>query len=227
MNQKESVILLHGLFHGRSHMRKLAAYLKNQDYHVLNIGYPARKRSLEELAQIVYKQAEEYFTQEAPLHFVGYSLGGLLVRAILSQYRPVSLGRVVQLASPNKGSEVADVVKNSLLFKLLCGPSGQQLTTDPRATQHIFGPIDYELGSIAGNASRSPVSSRILKGEDDGKVSVESTRVEGMKEHLVLKATHTAVPFNKHVHHYTYNFLKHGTFQQAVAANQEPQGLLN
>tara|TARA_B100001248_G_scaffold262563_1_gene259442 strand:+ start:5245 stop:5919 length:675 start_codon:yes stop_codon:yes gene_type:complete len=214
MHSKESVILLHGLFHGRCHMRKLDAYLTREGYEVLNIGYPARKWSLEELARRVYQQTELYFTQEAPLHFVGYSMGGLLVRAILNQYRPACLGRVVQLAAPNKGSEVADFVKNSWLFKTLCGPAGQQLITNPEATQHLFGPIDYELGGIAGNRSRSPISSRIINEENDGKVSVESTRVEGMKEHLIIKATHTGVPFNKHVHRHTHYFLKHGTFQQ-------------
>ena len=145
---------------------------------------------------------------------VGYSMGGIVIRALLNKHRPDNLGRVVQLASPNKGSEVADFVKTNWLYEKIYGPAGQQLTTDQTGLRNLLGKVDYELGVVAGNASIDPVSSAIIPGDDDGKVSVESTRVSGMKDHVIVSATHTFFPGNKTVQRQALAFLRNGRFQR-------------
>ncbi len=206
------VIILHGIFLGSGQMRKLASYLEHQGYDVLNVDYPSTKASLEELTEIIHKDIQNYVIEDKTIHFVGFSMGGLLVRAILHQYPPEHLGRVVQLATPNQGSEVADFLKNNGLYKKYYGPAGQQLITNQTALTPLFGEVYYELGIIAGNASLDPISSFLIKGENDGKVSVTKTKCEGMKDHIVIKATHTFFPFNKEVQRQTAYFLQHGVF---------------
>ena len=76
----------------------------------------------------------------------------------------------------------------------------------------MLGTVDYELGVIAGDASIDPVSSAIIPGPDDGKVSVESTRVAGMRDHVVVHASHTVIPLAREVHVLTWNFLRFGAF---------------
>ena len=51
-------------------------------------------------------------------------MGGLVIRALLNRYRPDNLGRVVQIGTPNHGSEVADFLKNDWLYRLFFGPAG-------------------------------------------------------------------------------------------------------
>lgn len=210
----EQVVILHGIARSSSHMEELAAFLQSEGYAVFNLDYPSTKHPLEELVRITGAKMRARIDPSRPVHFVGYSMGGVLVRAMLNKNRPENLGRVVQLAAPNKGSEVADVLKENWLYENFYGPAGQQLTTDQHGLQNLFGPVTYELGVIAGNASIDPISSSLIPGEDDGKVSIESTRVPGMKDHLVVRATHTFFPQNTEVHRQTLNFLRDGFFSR-------------
>ena len=73
-----------------------------------------------------------------PVHFVGYSMGGLIIRAYLQKYRPQHLGRVVMLGTPNQGSEVADAIRHFWLYRRFYGPAGQELITDQTAFAHLF-----------------------------------------------------------------------------------------
>ena len=95
---------------------------------------------------------------------------------------------------------------------MIFGPAGQQLTTDEELDD-LLGKVDYELGVVAGNFSIDPASSYVIPGDDDGKVSVKSTRVEGMKAHVIVPASHTFFPSNEIVHKMTAHFLKHGNFE--------------
>lgn len=209
------VVILHGIARSSRHMEELAAYLQAQGYDVINLDYPSTEYKLEQLTDLTHAELSKKLTEDKPVHFVGYSMGGLLVRALLHRYPPPMLGRVVQLAPPNNGSEVADVLKDNWLYQEIYGPAGQQLTTGKDLTD-LLGTIDYELGIIAGNSTIDLISSAIIPGDDDGKVSIASTRVTGMKDHVVIPASHTFFPGNKAVQRQTAHFLKYGVF------NKEP-----
>lgn len=210
------VVILHGIFRSSHHMRKLAAYLEKEGYDVINLDYPSTQYTLEELTHSIQKQIKSKITEEKTVHFVGYSMGGLLLRAILNEYRPLHLGRVVQLAPPNKGSEYADFLQKNWFYRKMYGPAGQQLITDQKHLVPLFGKIDYQLGIIAGNSSIDPTSFFLIKGPNDGKVSIENTKIEGMHDHIVVKASHTFFPYNKQVQIQTAYFLKYGTFYHAA-----------
>ena len=208
------VVILHGIARSSSHMEDLAEHLEQQGYEVINQDYQSTDFTLQQLIDRIHRDISKQITRNKPVHFVGYSMGGLMVRAIINEHRPQNLGRVVQLAPPNKGSEVADFLKNNWLYQAIYGPAGQQLTTDQEAIEDIFGEVDYELGIIAGNSTIDPISSAIIPGDDDGKVSVESTKLEGMKDHIVVSASHTFFPSNETVHQQTEHFIKHGYFDR-------------
>ncbi len=212
--ENDYVVILHGIFRTSKHMRSLARHMELQGYEVLNLDYPSTKKPLEELKDHVWQDISSKAQENKPMHFIGYSMGGLLVRAILSHYRPQKMGRVVMLATPNKGSEIADFLKNNWLYKKLYGPAGQQLGTDQTQISSLFKQIDYECGVIAGSRSIDPISSLLIKGKDDGKVSIENTYIEGMQDHITLSAPHTFFPQNKNVQQQTAYFLREGSFKK-------------
>lgn len=216
----ESVLLLHGIARSPRHMQPLEVALAQRGFEVINIKYPSTEHSMEDLVEWLQRHVSVRIQAEAtPLHVVGYSMGGLLARAWIHRYRPERLGRVVQLAPPNHGSEVADFFKQNWLFRTFYGPAGQQLGTQ-EDLQALLGSVDYELGVLAGNRSIDPFSSWLIPGADDGKVSVHSTRVLGMRAHTVLPVTHTFFPSNAEVHRQTIHFLQQGDFDATQGGEQ-------
>ncbi|MDJ0614892.1 MAG: alpha/beta fold hydrolase [Rhizobiaceae bacterium] len=210
--RNEQVVLLHGIFRSSAHMEEIEEVLEQKGFTVHNLDYPSTEFPLEQLASMVATDLRQKIDPSKPVHFVGYSMGGIVTRIVLNKYRPDNLGRVVQLASPNGGSEVADFLKENWFYETFYGPAGQQLVTKDAGIEALMGKVDYPLGVVAGNFSIDPVSSAIIPGEDDGKVSVQSTKVSGMLDHVTVYASHTFFPQNKTVQSQTLNFLKFGAF---------------
>ncbi len=214
-NRNEGVVLLHGILRSHLSMANLARLFQREGYRTLNINYPSSRFNIDGLADRIHPKIERFAKSlGGPVHFVTHSMGGLLTRAYLARHRPAKLGRVVMLGPPNKGSEATDFWKNTWLYQTLYGPAGQQLGTDDRGPSSWEDVADYELGIIAGNRTVDPFHSSFIKGKNDGKVSVESTRLDGMKDHIVLPVTHSLMMYKRPVVHQTLHFLKHGAFDR-------------
>ena len=218
-SDKDYIVVIHGIARTYRSMRSLATFLKSKGYPVLNVDYPSTSAPLESLVDHINKQVESFNQNpQRKIHFVGYSLGGLLTRGVINRYRPPNLGRVVQLAPPNQGSEVADFWKNNFIYKWIFGPAGQDLGAKEKSFERILGPVDFELGVITGNRTWDPISSLMIKGPDDGKVSVESSKVSGMTDHIVIPATHTFIIYDRQAWNQTVHFFENGKFSRTTAS---------
>ena len=210
----EQVVLLHGIARSSAHMEELEEFLSEAGYDVVNVNYPSTKFNISELIDIISHDLEKKVSSKKKVNFVGYSMGGLMVRGIINRYKYENLGRVVQIASPNHGSEVADFLEDNWLFNEIYGPAGKELRTNQDKVKNLLGNIDYELGVIAGNGTIDPISSAIIPGDDDGKVSIESTKIDGMKDHIVVFSSHTFFPSDEEAKKQVLHFLKNGEFKK-------------
>lgn len=212
--EPEAVILLHGLARSSSSMNKLQAALTGQGYHVLNISYPSRSADIPTLSETTLGAAlqDPTLTPRHRIHFVTHSLGGILVRYYFSHHTDPRLGRVVMLGPPNQGSQVVDKIGTWWAFRKINGPAGRQLGTASNSLPNRLGPVTFELGIIAGNRSINWINSAMIPGPDDGKVSIENTKIQGMKDHIVIQASHPFLMKNPHAIHLTLTFLAHGAF---------------
>ena len=151
------------------------------------------------------------------VHFVTHSLGGILLRQYLSEFDIPDLGRVVMLAPPNQGSAAVDKMRGVVGFDWLNGPAGHQLGKGERSVPLKLGPADFELGIIAGNRTIDPITSAVLENPDDGRVSVEDTKLEGMKDFVVVEHSHAFIMRMAKTIELTLRFLRHGSFVEPEA----------
>ena len=225
----DTVVLLHGLGLGRWALARREHHLRAEGYRTVNLTYPSRTVPIEQLAaEWLPAQLRNRGVDTAPrVHFVTHSMGGIVLRAWLREeqkknggHPPAYLGRVVMLAPPHQGSAVADRLHLFPPFRWFTGVNGARLGTGADSVPRSLGPwpAEVELGIIAGDRSLNPLFSAWLAGANDGKVSVASTRLAGMRDHLVLPHSHTWLQWRADTAGAVSRFLRQGRFNSPVPA---------
>ena len=210
------VILLHGLRQSSKSMEELEHRLVGQGYDVLNVDYSSTEHTIEYLASVILHEILEPYIQSSPtqIHFVTHSMEGITVRYYLKHCDLPNLGRVVMISPPNQGSELVDLLKDQAVLERIYGPAAAQLSRDKGSFIQSLGPADFELGIIAGSRSFNPLYSALLPGPDDGVVTVESMKLEGMDDFILLPLSHSFILKNENTIAQVIHFLEHGVFQK-------------
>jgi hypothetical protein len=155
---------------------------------------------------------EQQSKQSEVIHFVTHSMGGILLRQYLQDNVIANLGRVVMMGPPNQGSQVVDNIKDVPGFEAFNGPAGMQLGTGKQDVPKQLGPVNFELGIIAGTSSINFLLSNFLPNPDDGKVSVENTKVAGMCGLVTVNVSHPFLMKRQKVIKQVLHFLEKGNF---------------
>lgn len=217
----ETVVLLHGLGRSAANMLILEWRLEALGYRVCNVGYDTRVSRIEEAVEDVWEELAACRSGERRLHFVTHSLGGLVLRALLAE-RPIErLGRAVMLAPPNGGSEIADHLRELPWLETVMGPLSSQLGTGQEDLPRQLPAPSIPFGVIAGDQWINPVGPLWLPAPHDGTVSVASTRLAGMRDHLVMPYTHTFIMNASPVAGQIDTFLRQGRFDRSGSAARD------
>jgi triacylglycerol lipase len=218
----EWVILLHGLGRLRQSMRGLERYLISLGYITINLAYPSTKLTIEAIAETHLARAVESCAAQraGKIHFVGHSLGGIIVRQYLQRHSMPPGSRLVMLSPPNQGSELVDLLMQIPLYRWITGPAGQEIGRGPESVVTHLKPVGIDVGVIAGNLSINLVFSAFLDGPDDGVVSVKSTTLPEMRDFLIVPNTHTFIMRHPLVMRQVSHFIKHGRFDHSLTAER-------
>lgn len=211
----DCVVLLHGLARTSSSMEVMRDALVDDGFEVVNVDYPSRHHRIEELATIAVNfgiSACREIDGLDSIHFVTHSLGGILVRQYLAGHEIPELGRVVMLGPPNQGSAAVDKLGDVPGFDWASGPAGRQLGTGDNSVPLALGPADFDLGIIAGKRTIDPVMSAVLKKTDDGRVTVEETKLDGMNDFVIVDHSHAFMMRMTLPIQLTIRFLRTGSF---------------
>lgn len=216
----ELVVLAHGFARSDAAMWKLAQRLEEANFQVCRLDYSTIGKSVEDLLKQTSAQISACIKDAPKAHFVGHSLGGLVIRAYLQNHQQAlkefnlegtKLGGVVLIGTPNNGSEVADHFRDSWLMNLGGGVS-QALVTGEKSFGHQLAELELNLGVIAGTKS-STLTKELFVGENDGLVSVESTKLKNMTDFIKVHSGHAQLRYSDEVAEQTIYFLKEGKFK--------------
>jgi pimeloyl-ACP methyl ester carboxylesterase len=212
--KNDVVYLLHGLGRSRFAMWVLASRLEDAGFNVYNIGYASINKTPEEILENISRQINASLPDtDQTVHFVGHSLGGLLIRAYLEKTSIRNLGNIVLMGTPNKGTALVDNYRDSWWMQML-GPAALALSTDENSFPNAIGRPYYPVGIIAGVYGDND-NDDILPGEDDGLVPLESTKIDGMTDFIAIETSHYMMRYNREVADQTIMFLRHGYFQKS------------
>jgi pimeloyl-ACP methyl ester carboxylesterase len=216
MPPRSGVVLLHGLARTSRSLKKIERALQGAGFATLNLDYRSRQRPLEALAEDIRPAIAGFAEGVGDLHFVTHSMGGLLARVYIARHPPRRLQRVVMLGPPNNGSEIADLLRDLTLYRAFYGPAGQQVATRQEKLLIQLSPPGYAVGIVAGNRTVDPFASLfIVPRPNDGRVSVSSTKLDGMTDHIVVKTTHSGLLNHRRAIDQTIFFLHEGRFDQS------------
>jgi pimeloyl-ACP methyl ester carboxylesterase len=216
---KPLVVLLHGLARGHGSMAKLARFLRAQGFDTVSRTYPSRRHSISylatELADWIVEQAGD-----RPVSAVTHSMGGVIVRHLHDAR--IRWHRIVMLAPPNRGSQLAAALAKNPVYLWYYGPAGVEL-----ADGSAWPPPPAPFGVIAGTrgfALTNPTSWTVgrrfgLDTKHDGTVAVGETKLDGMTAFAEVDATHTWIMNDPRAQQLVLQYLQTGGFScQTVTA---------
>lgn len=205
-------ILVHGLWMSGFELGVLKRRLEeNSNFRAVAFSYPSVTGLMSDHVRSLVACARAQQTEE--LHFIGHSLGGLVILRALQLTNDLPPGRAVLLGTPSQGSKAAQGVARLLPFgKAMMGAAIHEevLECPPRewSGRRDVGVIAGSMGLGLGHFFAD------LPTDHDGTVMVEETRLPGAKDHLVLSTSHTGMLFSAEVAEQAAHFLGHGVFRK-------------
>ena len=213
-----AVILIHGLLRSSKCMVEMESKLRDAGYSTVEFDYPSTQISIPEAASYLDRLVRSLDGVDE-INFVVHSMGGLVVRAYSMEYEDPRIKRMVMLGTPNRGAELADITQQFWILRTAGGPGARQLGTRADGLISKLPIPKFEFAVIAGSRGTPSGWNPLIPGDDDGTVTVASTKLSGAADFATVRALHSRLLWNEEVLAQTVNFLKDGRLR----ADGEPQ----
>ena len=213
MSPQRHVLIIHGLAETALWMSAVGAALASNGFYVHFLDYPSTTDTIEKLSENYLHKAVERLRSVERLDIVGHSMGAVMLRYYLHARGIPNLGRAVMLAPGNAGSRILTYLGRLPLYSALMGPAARQSADDEGCFACGLPPkLSADFGVIAGCLPLDPFAFLAAPEPNDGRVTVQSTRLQGMRDHLVVAASHETILFHPVAILQTICFLQTGKF---------------
>jgi pimeloyl-ACP methyl ester carboxylesterase len=209
----QAVIVVHGILRTSGTFAAMYPALGRAGYTVVEFEYPSTRFGIVEAAGDL-RQIIESLEGIEEINFVVHSMGGLVVRAYLKEHRDPRIKRMVMLAVPNQGAEMADLLRWSYAVRFLLGPAVRQLVTDRNGLIPTLPIPDFEFAIIAGARGHKSGFNPLIPGDDDILVTVASAQLPGATDSMTVRSFHRLIPGNAETIDATIRFLQTGSLRQ-------------
>ncbi|MBL8814705.1 MAG: hypothetical protein JNL58_01655 [Planctomyces sp.] len=208
------VILCHGIGRSSKSFSTMAGAMRQQGYGVVPFEYPSTRVPLESSC-LYLDSLIKSLSNAKRIDFVVHSMGGLLVRMMLRECgSDPRFERMIMLGTPNQGAEMADMLKTNYAYRLIYGPAGQQLVSDSEGLISKLPAPSFSFGIVAGGKGDNQGFNPLLPGDDDGTVTVESCRLAGAADFMVVNRIHSFLMRDPAVIAATLRFLRNARFAE-------------
>jgi pimeloyl-ACP methyl ester carboxylesterase len=211
-----AVILIHGIGRSSKSFNAMKLALEADGVTVVGFDYASTRVPISDSAEYL-NQVIESLEGIEQIDFVVHSMGGLVVRAWTHKHSDPRIGRLVMLGVPNLGAKMANHLKDVGLFKLVMGPAGQQLVEGDDAFVAGLPTPHFPFAVIAGARGTENGFNPLTPGDDDGTVSVDSTRLAGAADFMTVPTLHSFLMGNKDVIAASRRFLTTGVLRETGA----------
>jgi pimeloyl-ACP methyl ester carboxylesterase len=194
---QEIIVVVHGLGASKSWMIPLCKKLAANGYRVENWGYRSFSRSIDYHAGRL-REFVDSLPNDCAVHFVGHSMGAIVVRAALDLSPLNNLGRIVFLAPPNQGTPVARYA--SKIAGVFCRSICQLSDDSTSFVNRIRNSPPTEFGVVAARY--------------DLLVPKNFTGLAGMTDHVTVDTLHSAMLFSERTASLALCFIETGRFEK-------------
>ncbi|MHC4896469.1 MAG: lipase family alpha/beta hydrolase [Planctomycetota bacterium] len=217
--KRHVVFLKHGIFRSAGSLWKLERALRDHGYEVVNISYPSTDGYIEDFSTTMAAEVADYL-RDSPrevvkVHFIGHSMGGLVIRHYLTRKDAITPDSCVFIAVPHRGAVLTDARKDRFLFRTFLGnKAALQLSPDSEFYNQLQAPHDgFDYGCIYGTKGEPEGWNDDIPGDDDGTVGADEAQLPGATDSHRLRLGHTRISFDDQTIEQVLHFLKHGTFR--------------
>ncbi len=211
---EECVIILHGFAKTSRSMERISSFLTEHNYKVVNVNYPSIKKDIINITEQHIKPLVQPCIDNAEkVHFIGYSMGGVITRHIIENNKISNLGNVVLIASPIQGSDLSTIIVKNDALRWFFGPAVRDIHTDSPLIKGLMPEPPYPIGIIQANRSHNPLTSLLIfDGPNDGTVTLASTQIKTATDTITLRANHTSILHLPDTKQQILHFLRHQKF---------------
>ena len=196
-----SVLLIHGLFMTSHIMLPIAHHLRRHGFDCFGYDYPTRIRSVDGHGRELAAFLEGFAA--ATFHVVTHSMRALLLRSAVAHSPLLAkrIRRVVMIAPPNKGSDVASFWYDRVWTRKLIVPL-EDMRSEADSRIHALPAPDLDIG--------------VLAAEHDGAVRYPYTFLATEKDRMVLPSSHTLILLRRDAAQAVERFLSTGSFRRTA-----------